>query len=580
MGLIKLGIPADNYPPKIESADFAAATEDIYFKYVGAASDPGDAVFSWSFDHFPGWLSADADSVFGTPLEGDGDTSFTVIVSDGDLEDTVTVQVAVLSVNDPPVITSPALVFATEDLQFGYQATATDPEDSTMTFAFDRLPAWLAANADSAFGTPLEGAVDTSLRAIASDGSLTDTLIVSITVSPVNDPPQITSLATALATEDMYFKYVATATDPEDSTMTFAFDRLPAWLAANADSAFGTPLEGAVDTSFRVIASDGQLRDTLVVALTVTLVNEPPQITSLATALATEDMYFKYVASAIDPEDSTMTFAFDRLPAWLTANADSTFGTPLEGALDTIFRVIASDGQLRDTLVVALTVTPVNDKPNNFSLLLPSDNSEILITPVTQDLNLTFRWSESDDPDGDSLTYAFVGSDTLEQIIRFGPAASTEQDVSMSEIAGIMISMGLGSVSAAWTIGVMDGKADMVFAVNGPFQITIDISALLQLSDKPDLPQQFALHQNYPNPFNPTSTIKFDIPEATTGYLLVYDILGRELTRLIEGEIQAGYHQTVWNGKDISGSEVSTGIYIARLVTPEYSKSIKLVLLK
>ncbi len=94
------------------------------------------------------------------------------------------------------------------------------------------------------------------------------------------------------------------------------------------------------------------------------------------------------------------------------------------------------------------------------------------------------------------------------------------------------------------------------------------------------IPEEYALHQNYPNPFNPTSTIQYDLPKATHVRILVYDIMGREVVRLLDGYMESGFHQVVWNGRDGTGRGVTTGIYITHLVTPEYTKSIKMVLLK
>ena len=62
--------------------------------------------------------------------------------------------------------------------------------------------------------------------------------------------------------------------------------------------------------------------------------------------------------------------------------------------------------------------------------------------------------------------------------------------------------------------------------------------------------------------------------------LVVYDLRGREVTRLAEGQREAGYHQVTWAGRDAAGREVPTGIYIARLSTPGYTKSIKMVMMK
>ncbi|MFC1543601.1 T9SS type A sorting domain-containing protein [Candidatus Neomarinimicrobiota bacterium] len=61
---------------------------------------------------------------------------------------------------------------------------------------------------------------------------------------------------------------------------------------------------------------------------------------------------------------------------------------------------------------------------------------------------------------------------------------------------------------------------------------------------------------------------------------MVYDLLGREVVRLIEGYRDAGWQELVWNGRDARGREVPTGIYIARLITPQGVKAIKLVMMK
>jgi hypothetical protein len=91
---------------------------------------------------------------------------------------------------------------------------------------------------------------------------------------------------------------------------------------------------------------------------------------------------------------------------------------------------------------------------------------------------------------------------------------------------------------------------------------------------------EFTLHANYPNPFNPSTTLRFDLSEAAPVRLLVYDVIGREVVRLVDGQWESGYHQVTWNGRTGSGREAPTGIYIARLVTTEYTRSIKMVLMK
>ena len=94
------------------------------------------------------------------------------------------------------------------------------------------------------------------------------------------------------------------------------------------------------------------------------------------------------------------------------------------------------------------------------------------------------------------------------------------------------------------------------------------------------IPTEFSLSGNYPNPFNPTTTIRFGLPTATSIEFIVYDLLGREVDRLLDRHLDPGYYQVVWRGRDAHGRSLPSGVYIARLVTPEYTKSIKMVLMK
>ncbi len=112
-------------------------------------------------------------------------------------------------------------------------------------------------------------------------------------------------------------------------------------------------------------------------------------------------------------------------------------------------------------------------------------------------------------------------------------------------------------------------------------EVSATPSALVSIANRNlGIPAIFTLHPTYPNPFNPTTTLRFDLPEAAEVYLVVYDLLGREVVWLVDSRREAGYHRAVWNGRDADGREVPTGLYIARLVTSEYTKSIKMVLLK
>ena len=74
-----------------------------------------------------------------------------------------------------------------------------------------------------------------------------------------------------------------------------------------------------------------------------------------------------------------------------------------------------------------------------------------------------------------------------------------------------------------------------------------------------------ALNQNYPNPFNPETTISYDLSEDSNVELSIYNLKGQIVRTLVNGSQISGHHETVWNGKDDSGKDVSSGIYLYKL---------------
>ena len=89
------------------------------------------------------------------------------------------------------------------------------------------------------------------------------------------------------------------------------------------------------------------------------------------------------------------------------------------------------------------------------------------------------------------------------------------------------------------------------------------------------IPTKFALHPAFPNPFNSSTTISFDLPEAGKVSLIVYDIQGREVAKLVDGMKPAGSHQIVLDAKDLT-----SGVYFARLTAGEFRQVRKMLLVK
>ena len=93
-------------------------------------------------------------------------------------------------------------------------------------------------------------------------------------------------------------------------------------------------------------------------------------------------------------------------------------------------------------------------------------------------------------------------------------------------------------------------------------------------------PTCFALGQNYPNPFNPQTQIGYQLSEATHINIAVYNIHGQLVTTLVNETKSPGSYSVSWNAKDQNGLPVAGGIYIARMVSNNYSASRKLTLIR
>ena len=108
----------------------------------------------------------------------------------------------------------------------------------------------------------------------------------------------------------------------------------------------------------------------------------------------------------------------------------------------------------------------------------------------------------------------------------------------------------------------------------------ITIEGTVATTDRLPRPAGFRLYGNYPNPFNPSSTIRYDLPEATRVTLAIYDVMGREVARLVDGSMEPGAHSVEWNGQDQAGRGLPSGVYIVNLTTPQDRRSIRMLLVK
>jgi len=94
------------------------------------------------------------------------------------------------------------------------------------------------------------------------------------------------------------------------------------------------------------------------------------------------------------------------------------------------------------------------------------------------------------------------------------------------------------------------------------------------------LPTVYAMQQNFPNPFNPTTTIEYSLPKTSQVELAIYNMAGQKVRTLVNTSQAASFYRVIWNGKNDFGQTVASGLYFYKLNAGNYSKVVKMNLIK
>ncbi|WP_246058452.1 putative Ig domain-containing protein, partial [Litorilituus lipolyticus] len=320
--IFTISVTPVNDAPSITSTAGTMATEDVQYSYTASVSDSDDSNngvdLTWSLTNAPtGMTVSSVGVVQWTPTEGIlSSGAVTLTVSDGALSDNEIFTISVTSVNDAPSITSTAGTMATEDVQYSYAASVSDSDDSNngvdLTWSLTNAPTGMTVSSVGVVQwTPTEGILSSgAVTLTVSDGALSDNEIFTISVTPVNDAPSITSTAGTMATEDVQYSYTASVSDSDDSNngvdLTWSLTNAPTGMTVSSVGVVQwTPNEGILSSgTVTLTVSDGALSDNEIFTISVTPVNDAPSITSSAGTTAIEDIQYSYAASVSDSDDS------------------------------------------------------------------------------------------------------------------------------------------------------------------------------------------------------------------------------------------------------------------------------------
>jgi hypothetical protein len=404
-----------NDDPSIGTTDDTTAVEDQFYSvdYNANDIDPTMDILTWSLNTNASWLSINSTTGWlnGTPTNDDvGWYWVNVTVSDGvGGLDWHNFTVTVSNTNDPPSITTSDDESATEDVQYYVDYEADDDDGDTLTWSLEtNASAWLTINPNTGVlqGTPTNAHVGWYwVNVTVDDGNGgTDFHNFTITVSNVNDPPEITSSNDNSATEDQLYSKDYNADDDEGDTLTWSLNTNATWLAINSSTGVlnGTPDNDDVGWYWvNVTVDDGNGGlDWANFTLTVYNTNDAPNITTSDDESATEDVYYSVDYEADDDDGDTLTWYLDTNATWLSIASDTGVlnGTPENDDVGTFWvNVSVSDGKGGDDFHnFTVSVSNVNDPPE----ITTSDE-----TSATEDVLYSIDYNATEVDVGDTLTW-------------------------------------------------------------------------------------------------------------------------------------------------------------------------------
>ncbi|PWB68849.1 hypothetical protein C3F09_10930, partial [candidate division GN15 bacterium] len=396
-------IDAGNQPPVLATIGNRSTTEGINLSFTISATDADGTIPSFMTSTLPSGASLtnnfDGTALFSwTPgFTQAGTYPVTFRATDGVAVDTELITITVNEAgNQPPVLAAIGNRSTTEGINLSFTISATDPDGTTPTFTTSTLPTGATfvnnGNGTGTFswtpGFTQSGSYPVTFR--ATDGTLLDTEIVTITVIDAgNQPPVLAAIGAKSTTEGILLTFGISASDPDGTIPSFSTGTLPTG-ATFVDNGNGTGTfnwtpsftqSGGYSVVFR--ASDGALADSEIVSINVLEAgNRAPVISPVGPQSITEGLLLTVNITSSDPDGTIPVLWTSTLPsgAVFTDAGDGTGSftwTPTylqSGVYNVSF--FATDGILRDTEAVVITVIDAGNQPPVLTSIGPRSTTE------------------------------------------------------------------------------------------------------------------------------------------------------------------------------------------------------------
>ena len=479
--------------------------------------------------------------------------------------------------------------------------------DSTLTF--NDISKLLFTSDLDEFG---EEYAEFSFKVVDSFGSTSlDTNMLAINVASVNDAPHIDSTSDLYLMEDSHnllLPITGINAGPANELQNLSVKAFADLVNIN-DIQYNSPEEtglvivdpvnnafGIIPVTIQIVDDGGTINggiDTFstIFNIHISPINDPPIFNILDSINIQEDSETNIKLTGIQAgpwetdQQINMTAQSnntDILPhPVLNYNSPDTSATLIFSTISNIFglssiTITISDNGGTDfggidstSYIIPVEITSVNDKPADFNIITPITDSTLVINKSNYLDAFIVRWEASSDIENDDILYNIIFNGDFSALSRYS-INSTSTEYILKEILSATDTVSI----ASGTFSVIATDSDLeTNAMNSDIALTIDGRSFA--------PTKLHLDQNYPNPFNRATIIGFDLPNSTNVSIIIYDLLGEEVIKLINNKkYPRGYNTVTWNGLDKHNNLITAGIYIMQIRTGSNELHKKLIFLK
>ncbi len=191
---------------------------------------------------------------------------------------------------------------------------------------------------------------------------------------------------------------------------------------------------------------------------------------------------------------------------------------------------------------------------------------------IENDTLIILNWKNSKNTTGYVVNYYDIVDDLGKNWSHFDTTKENTWSIRKNELGG---KTNYFHINALYPYGMGSAWSNIVSIDNNPQLLASSV-----YNQQGEVPIDFELKQNYPNPFNPTTTINYQLPKACHVKISVRDILGREITVLVNEHKESGYHNIIWDGRNNFGDGIASGIYFYTIKADKFIKTKKCLLLQ